>query len=99
MSRVGTDPPWMGPLPAAPGCDCHICRPDASYDDDDRRTIETVLRHGWQVIAVAADGECSHPDHDDEHDHPGAGDLDPLPSFAYTVGLGHRSGHPELLMS
>ena len=86
----------MGPLPAAPGCDCHICRPEASYDEWDRRTIDSVLEHGWQVILVDADAGCSDPTHqdhsDDDHGEPG-------PSFAYTVGLGHRFGHPELLMS
>jgi hypothetical protein len=86
----------MGPLPAEPGCDCHICRPDASYNELDRRTIDSVLEHGWQVILVASDAGCSDPEHedhsDDDHGEPG-------PAFAYTVGLGHRFGHPELLMS
>lgn len=86
----------MGPLPAAPGCDCHICRPDAAYDPYDRQVIDTVLAHGWQVLAVSDDGPCSCPDHeaDDHHD-----DSSDEPAFAYTVGLGHRRGHPELLMS
>jgi hypothetical protein len=96
VSRPEDDKPWMGPLPAAPGCDCHICRPDASYNEWDRRTIASVLEHGWQVILVAADAGCSDPTHqdhsDDDHGEPG-------PAFAYTVGLGHRFGHPELLMS
>jgi hypothetical protein len=86
----------MGPLPAAPGCDCHICRPDSSYDEFDRQTIESVLEHGWQVILVASDAGCSDPEHEDhsadDHGEPG-------PAFAYTVGLGHRFEHPELLMS
>lgn len=96
MSRNENELPWMGPVPAASGCDCHICRPDESYDDLDRRTIETVLEHGWQVITVADADGCSHPDHADlaEHDHG-----EPGPAFAYTVGLGHRVGHPELLIS
>jgi hypothetical protein len=86
----------MGPLPAAPGCDCHICRPDASYDDLDRRTIDSVLEHGWQVMLVASDAGCSDPGHEDHSaDHHG----EPGTAFAYTVGLGHRFGHPELLMS
>lgn len=87
----------MGPLPAAHGCDCHICRPDESYDDIDRRTIETVLEHGWQVISVADDGECC--GNPDDHDHSAHEDVEPSPPFAYTIGLGHRCGHPELLMS
>lgn len=88
---------WMGPLPAAPGCDCQICRPEPSYDAMDRSTVDTVLRHGWQVLLIGADEGCEHPDHHEEHadEHP----LEPAPAFAYTVGLGHRSGHPELLMS
>jgi hypothetical protein len=54
-----------------------------------------VLEHGWQVILVAADAGCSDPEHGDHAaDHDGTG-----PAFAYTVGLGHRFGHPELLMS
>ena len=96
MSRPEDVTPWIGPLPAAPGCDCHICRPDESYDELDRRAIETILEHGWQVILVAEAAGCSHPDHDDlaDHDHDERG-----PAFAYTVGLGHRAGHPELLIS
>lgn len=85
MSRPDDDRPWIGPLPAAPGCDCHICRPDASYDDLDRRTISSVRQHGWQVILVAADAGCSDRDH---HDHPGDEHGEPEPAFAYTVGMG-----------
>lgn len=96
MSRPEADKPWMGPLPAASGCDCHVCRPEGSYNDDDRRTIDTVLQHGWQVIAVSDEVACDHPDHTDHSDHD---DVEPTPTFAYTVGLGHRCGHPELFMS
>ncbi|MDQ6527388.1 DUF4262 domain-containing protein [Nocardioides sp. LHD-245] len=85
--------PWMGPLPAAPGCGCQICQPDESYDEQDHRVIDTVLKHGWQVITVAADAGCDDPEHHD-HSHDDTG-----PAFAYTIGLGHRFGHPELLMS
>lgn len=96
VSQHEDDKPWMGPLPAAPGCDCQICRPDESYDELDRRTIDSVLEHGWQVMLVAADAGCSAPEHDvhsdDDHGEHG-------PAFAYTVGLGHRFGHAELLMS
>ncbi len=45
--------PGMGPLPVAPGCDCHVCRPDGSYNEQDRSVIDAVLKHGWQVIMVA----------------------------------------------
>lgn len=95
---TGAEPgrPWMGPLPAATGCDCHVCRADETYDELDRRTIDTVLQHGWQVILVADDAECTHPD---GHDHSDHADAKSSPSFAYTVGLGHRCGHPELLIS
>lgn len=82
----------MGPLPAAPGCDCRICRPDDLYDERGRRTIDTVLKHGWQVTVVSKDA-CSDPDHEDHEP------TDEVPDFAYTVGLGHRCGHPELLMA
>ncbi len=74
-------PPAMGPLPAAAGCDCRICRPDDTYDEGERRCIEVVLRHGWQVTVVFAGDE---PDE---------------PAFAYTIGLPHRVGHPELVIS
>lgn len=93
-----TDEPWMGPLPAAPGCDCHVCRPDASYDEQDRRVIDTVRKHGWQVIMVADGAGCDHPGHHDHDDHSVA-DHPAGRTFAYTIGLGHRLGHPELLMS
>ena len=96
MSGSADDKPWMGPLPASPGCDCHVCRPDESYDERDRRVIGTVLEHGWQVMLVAEDAGCSDPDH---HDHVSDDHGEPGPAFAYTVGLGHRAGHPELLMS
>jgi hypothetical protein len=96
MAQDRTPAGWMGPLPAHSGCDCHVCRPDGPYDDLDRGTIETVLQHGWQVVLVSDDAGCVDPDHDD-HDHEGHGDSSP--AFAYTVGLGHRLGHPELLIS
>ena len=96
MTQLEDDKPWLGPLPAMPDCDCHICRPDASYDELDRRTIDSVLEHGWQVIMVGANTGCSHPQH---QDHSADDHSDPGPAFAYTVGLGHRFGHPELLVS
>ncbi|MGC4111611.1 MAG: DUF4262 domain-containing protein [Nocardioides sp.] len=87
------DQSWMGLRPRARGCDCHLCRPEASYDKQDRRVIDTVRRHGWQVLTVGAG--CEHPEHvEHEHDEDSSG-----PVFAYTIGLGHRVGHPELLMS
>lgn len=55
-----------------------------------------LVAAGWQVILVAEDAACSDPEHQahsaDDHGDPGA-------AFAYTVGLWHRFGHPELLMS
>jgi hypothetical protein len=86
----------MGPLPASAGCDCHICRPDDSYDTRDRRTVDTILEHGWQVTFVSSDVACTDHDHHEQQAHEHA---DPTPAFAYTVGLGHRCGHPEMLMS
>ncbi len=86
----------MGPLPARPGCDCHICRPDKWYDQLDRRVIDTVLTHGWQVMLVAEGAGCNECEHDDQ---PPKSHEEGLPAFAYTVGLGHRAGHPELVMS
>jgi Domain of unknown function (DUF4262) len=78
---VPVSSPYMGPLPAAPGCDCRVCRPDEQYDKPERNCIDTVLESGWQVLLV------------------GAGDEADEPAFAYTVGLPHRAGHPELVMS
>lgn len=83
-----------GLSPRTDDCDCHACRPEESYEPYDRRTIDDVLEHGWQVLLVGAGG-CACCDHTGEAlDHEDDG-----PAFAYTVGLGHRSGHPELLMS
>lgn len=98
LSRGEGDSTFMGPLPAVAGCDCHICRPDESYAADDRRSIDAVLEHGWQVILVSDAAECSCSEHDHEHDQH-AHEVSAEPDFAYTVGLGHRCGHPELLMS
>jgi len=95
VARLEDDTPWMGPLPAVPGCDCQICRPEEWYDELDRQTIDAVLEHGWQVMLVAAAADCS----DCDHDH-SADDIDGSgPPFAYTIGLQHRFGHPELLIS
>lgn len=98
MPRHEKEPTWMGPLPASHGCDCHVCRPDAAYDEVDQHTIDTVLQHGWQVVSVAEGCECEHPEHDPD-DPTDADDHDEGPAFAYTLGLGHRVGHPELLVS
>lgn len=88
---------WMGPLPRSEGCDCHVCRPDPAYPPHDRQAIDAVLEHGWQVMIVSSDVPCSDPDHDHEdHTHDPEGSS---PGFAYTLGLGHCAGHPELLMS
>ncbi|MDT0213811.1 DUF4262 domain-containing protein [Rothia sp. ARF10] len=102
MARDDGAAEWMGPLPAAAGCDCHVCRPADSLDDLERRSVDTVLEHGWQVMFVSDGVGCDHeddghPHHDDEHDHDDHGE--PGPAFAYTVGLLHRAGHPELLLS
>lgn len=96
MARSEREQPEMTPHPKTPGCDCHICRPDESYDEQDRQVIETVLEHGWQVLLVADDVDCSDPDH---HDHTPEDHGDPGPAFAYTVGLGHSARHPELMIS
>lgn len=85
--------PGTGPPPRAEGCDCHVCRPEGDYEPLDLATIQTVVRHGWQVVLVGSGAcECC-SDTAPEHGH------DDGPVFAYTVGLGHRAGHPELLMS
>ena len=79
----------MGLLPRVDGCDCHACRAEPDYPPLDRSTIDAVLRHGWQVLLVGTGAcECG----DDCEDSEG-------PAFAYTLGLGHRAGHPEFVMS
>lgn len=88
------DHSWMGPLPAAAGCDCQICRPESAYDARDRATLDGVLRHGWRVLLVSDADGCDEEGCDGHPADDGAG-----PPFAYTVGLGHRADHPELLMS
>jgi hypothetical protein len=50
--KRGEPKPEMGPLPAAPGCRCRICVPDARYDDEERNCIEMVVKYGWQVMLV-----------------------------------------------
>lgn len=103
MSPGASAEPWMGPLPAVSGCDCHVCRPEESYNPLDRDVLDMVLRRGWSVIMVGDSGNCCHPELDvPEHDPTahGAGKFaDPEPTFAYTIGLWHRFGHPELLVS
>jgi hypothetical protein len=83
------DDPGMGLLPRVDGCDCHACRPEPDYPPYDRSTIDAVLRNGWQVLLVGT-GACECGDE--------CGDGDG-PAFAYTLGLGHRAGHPELVIS
>lgn len=83
----------MGLDPRIDGCDCHACRPETSYESWDRSTIDGVLQHGWQVVIVGS-GDCTCCAEGDEAPHEETG-----PAFAYTVGLGHRAGHPELMMS
>jgi Domain of unknown function (DUF4262) len=71
----------MGPLPAVPGCTCQICIPEAGYDEDQRNTIETVNRNGWEVMVINVQDQSGER------------------VVACTVGLEHRLGHPELLVS
>jgi hypothetical protein len=71
-------------------CRCHICRPERLADPLDRRTVDDVGRQGVSLIAVGT-GECDCGDCDGE---PGEG-----PAFAYTIGLPHSAGHPELVVS
>lgn len=87
-NQSDVDNPWVGPDPAFPGCDCQICRPEKYYDKIDQNCLDTVLKHGWQVILVGV--PC---------DHGGECDEGPSLPFAYTLGLGHRCGHPEFFMS
>lgn len=78
----------LGILPALPECDCQICRPEPVYDEIDRRCIDAILSKGWQTLLVGA--ECVIE---------GCCESDSGPDFAYTLGLGHHRGHPELFMS
>lgn len=95
MSREESIKSWIGPLPAIRGCECHICQPDLSYDQMDRQTIDAVLQHGWQVMLISDEVACNCLDHD-AHELQRASSI---PAFAYTLGLGHRAGHPEIFMS
>jgi hypothetical protein len=84
----------MGPPPAVSSCACRICVPnfiDQSPSASDRDCIETVVRCGWQVVVVGGDTACDCCS--------GPPDSEDGPAFAYTVGLGHRAGHPELAMT
>lgn len=89
--RKSPEESWMGLHPRVAGCACHVCHPESDYPAHDRSAIDAVLQHGWQVLIVgtgececSADGEC------------GEGDG---PAFVSTMGLGHRAGHPEFVMS
>ncbi|WP_375499254.1 DUF4262 domain-containing protein [uncultured Jatrophihabitans sp.] len=76
------------------GWACRICVPDLVDEfaaSDDPRCIETVIRCGWQVVTVGGDAPCTCCGSDS--------DSNDGPAFAYTVGLGHRAGHPELAMT
>jgi hypothetical protein len=63
-------------------CQCRLCRPgpapepEPELDDQDRKLLADVERHGWHVIAIGAESG--------------------LPSWAFTVGLTHTFGVPEL---
>ncbi|MGN6608901.1 MAG: DUF4262 domain-containing protein [Jatrophihabitans sp.] len=83
-----------GSRPAKKFCRCRLCVPrlgNEVLDDWDQRVLDGVQRHGWYVIAVGTELGCA------------CGDCtngpDDGPSFAYTVGLPHRAGHPELAIS
>lgn len=93
--------PWMGPLPAVSGCDCQVCRPEETYDPLDREVLDTVLRRGWEVIMVMGHGTYCHPEESylDHSRHAYTMHTQQEPVFAYTIGLGHRFGHPELFIS
>lgn len=70
-------------------CRCLLCLPERNLPGDDRRLVESVRQHGFHVVAVGTGvcdcGECSPTD-------------EGVP-FAYTIGLPHRTGHPELVVS
>jgi hypothetical protein len=72
-------------------CDCHVCRTEPLSEPSDVTCVAHVLEHGWHVMVVGAGScDCGSPD---------CGDSDEGPAFAYTVGLPHQFGHPELVMS
>lgn len=63
---------------------------DGHLDHLDRGCIDIVARYGWQVTVVggAPCEKCG------DHSLP-----EGSPPFAYTVGLRHSAGHPELAMT
>jgi hypothetical protein len=78
-------------MPTSSRCRCHLCRPERLDHPVDRKTVATVRKNGFAVVAVGT-GACDH-----------CGDCPPPrsdgPAFAYTIGLPHRAGHPELVVS
>lgn len=75
---------------ARPGCDCLLCRHDPDLSAADRKGVEDVREHRVHVVWVSdrADCDCGH-----EHEQTDE------PDFAYTAGLWHHRGHPDLLIS
>ncbi len=74
-----------------PRCLCHVCLPEPLADPIDQETVAQVIDKGFTVIAVGTGAcSCCH-------------DCDPspdeTPAFAYTIGLPHSAGHPELVVS
>ena len=45
----------------AGGCPCRVCLPEATEDENERRCLEIVRQHGWQVMLVPAGDESGEP--------------------------------------
>lgn len=79
-------------------CGCRICRPDSvPLDPQEQRAVDVVRCHGWQVVVVSDDVDC--PCCAAEGIDPADRPPSTGPAFAYTVGLTHQVGHPELVIS
>jgi len=73
-------------------CHCQICVPERLSDPQDKACVQNVRRYGVHILAVGT-GPCDCEGCDSGLDE------DDGPAFAYTVGLPHHSGHPELVVS
>ena len=50
--------PATGGLRAPSVCDCHICRPDGPYDDQEVYAISMLVEHGRLVNIVSDEVPC-----------------------------------------
>jgi len=74
-------------------CRCLLCQPHPGLPGELREVVHHVRLQGYAVLAVGAGGcECGDCDGEPSPEDEG-------PAFAYTIGLPHSAGHPELVVS